>query len=401
MDNNTFPSVGIVIPNFNGKHHLDPCLDSLARLEYPQDRIRIIIVDNGSVDESVRHLRAAHPRVQVQENGENLGFSAACNLGARLAANCEIIVFLNNDMRVEPAFLRELVQPIQQKKAACTAARILSWDGSKIDYAGSGMAFHGIGFQKGHGEAPKDKFTEVAPTLFACGGAMAISRALFESAGGFDEDFFAYYEDADLGWRLWVLGHTVLYIPTAVCYHHHSATSRTFPAERVRLLQIRNPILAIIKNYGEGNLERALAGALLLAVRRGFEISGVDVDAFRIEKSRSRRTGGVREVFVRAGRRLDRKISIPKNAVADFVALADVGALLPKMVAKRRTIQNARRRPDEEILGLFSNPLWCVEPRHGYRELQHAVLEFLSIRGMFEPGRHGGAKSFPAGVPKE
>lgn len=380
----TEPRIAIVIPNYNGKHHLDPCIDSLSALDYPRELVRLIIVDNGSVDGSIAHLRARHPSVQLQENGENLGFSIACNLGARLAANCDILVFLNNDMRVERSFLRELIQPILEKRAECTAAKILSWDGSRIDYSGSGMAFHGIGFQKGHGEDPKSKQVAAESyTLFACGGAMAIGRALFEEAGGFDEDFFAYYEDADLGWRLWVTGHRVLYTPGAVCYHHHSATSRTFPQQQVRLLQVRNPLLAIIKNYGEGNVERALAAALLLATARGIAVGGIDIDAFRIEKSRSRRTGGMREVLVRAGRRLDRKLSVPKTAIADFVAIGDVGHLLPKILAKRRSIQERRKRPDSEILPLFENPFWCVEPRDNYKLLQRSVEEFFRLREMF------------------
>lgn len=374
-----------IIPNFNGRHHLDPCIGSLRELDYPADRLRIIIVDNGSVDRSVAHLRAKYPNIDVQENGENLGFSAACNLGARRAHDADILVFLNNDMRVERSFLRELAAPIIEKRAECTAAKILTWDGSKIDYSGSGMAFHGIGFQKGHGEDPKSKITNTpAPTLFACGGAMAVERSVFEDSGGFDDDFFAYYEDADLGWRLWVLGHRVLYTPSAVCYHHHSATSKTFPPERIRLLQVRNPLLTIIKNYGEENVDRVLAAALLLASRRAIDVGGIDSASFRIENTKSRPIGGMREVLVRAGRRLDRKLSVPKTAIADFVAISDVGELLPKILAKRRVIQSRRRRADKEILALFENPFWCVEPRDGYRQLQRTVEEFFKLREMFE-----------------
>ncbi|MFN0206122.1 MAG: glycosyltransferase family 2 protein [Planctomycetota bacterium] len=378
-------TVSIVLPNFNGKQHLDACLRSLADLDYPKDKIRIIIVDNGSVDGSVAYLRSAHRNVEVLENGENLGFSAACNLGARLGRNSDIVVFLNNDMRVEKTFLSELVRPIIEKRADCTAAKILSWDGRTIDYAGGGMTFHGIGFQAGHGLLATDRaFQKESETLFACGGAMAVSSDVFDKSGGFDEDYFAYYEDADLGWRLWILGYKILFIPASVCYHHHSATSKTFPQEQIRLLQVRNPLLTIIKNYGEQNAAPILASALLLAARRGLDVGGIDVNAFRIEKTRSRATGGMREVFVRAQRRLDRKVSIPKNAVADFVAMADLGEMLPRILAKRRTIQQNRKRADAEIVKLFKNPFWCVEPRETYQILQKTLEEFMKLKRIFE-----------------
>ncbi len=380
---NDTPRAAIVLPNHNGRRHLDPCLVSLGELQYPKDRLEILIVDNGSVDGSTDHLRRHHPTVRIHENGKNLGFSAACNLGARLAGDVDVVVFLNNDMRVAPGFLREIVRPIVENRADATSAKILSWDGNRLNFAGGGMNFHGIGYQKGFMEEPRAEHDVEAPTLFACGGAMAISRAVFESSGGFDEDFFAYYEDADLGWRLWVLGHRVLFAPKAVCFHHHSVTSRSFPAERIRLLQVRNPILTIFKNFGDEALQRVLAPTLLLAARRALVIGGIDPDAFRIERSRSRPIGGMREVLVRAKRRISRKLSVPKLALADLVALADVGEMLPRLVERRRSIQERRRRPDAEILPLFEDPLWCVEPRQSYQLLQSTAVDFFGIREVF------------------
>jgi GT2 family glycosyltransferase len=364
-------------------------LTSLGELDYPKDRISVIVVDNGSVDGSVQHLAARHPSVRVVVNPANLGFSAACNAGAALAADADVVVFLNNDMRVEKGFLRELLTPIEEGNAQCVAAKILSWDGKRIDFAGGGMAFHGIGFQRGYqeakgaGPAPAAGQDLDGPTLFACGGAMAIVRRVFEEAGGFDEDFFAYYEDADLGWRLWILGHTVRFAPRAVCYHHHAATSRAFPPEQIRMLQVRNPLLTVVKNYGEASVERILAASLLLAANRAVKIGGIDTSAFRIEREGSRPIGGVREVLVRAQRRLGRKTVVSKLAVADLVALADVGALLPKMAVKRARIQAARKRSDAEIAPLFLNPFWCVEPSETFERTQRALEEFFRIRELF------------------
>ena len=94
---------------------------------------------------------------------------------------------------------------------------------------------------------------------------MAMDREVFEEVGGFDIQFFAYYEDVDLGWRTWVQGHTVEYTPRAVCYHHHSSTSRRLPRETLRVLQVRNPLLACFKNYDDANLRKVFPTMLALA----------------------------------------------------------------------------------------------------------------------------------------
>lgn len=382
------PRVAVVVPNYNGERHLDTCLESLAKVDYPKERREVFVIDNGSVDESVTLLRERHPWARVHENGANLGFSAACNLGAKLAGDVDALVFLNTDMRVAPEFLREIVKPIVEGRAQAASAKILSWDGRTMNFSGGGMNFQGIGFQKGLFEEPKPAHDLEAPTLFACGGAMAIARPVFDAVGGFDDEFFAYYEDVDLGWRLWVLGHRVLYAPKAVCYHHHSSTSRAFPPEQIRLLQVRNPLLTIFKNYGDAALERVLAAALLLVAHRAMTVSGIDPGNFRIEATPSRPIGGAREVIVRVRRRLRRKLAVPRLALADLVALADVGNLLPKVVAKRRWVQDRRRRPDSEILPLFEDPFWCVEPRDAYLRLQETVQDFFRIRELFE-GKNG------------
>jgi len=382
------PRVALVLPNHNGERHLDVCLSSLAALDYPRDRLGVFLVDNGSVDESVEVVRKRHPWVRIHENPSNLGFSSACNLGARLAGDVDVLAFLNTDMRIAPEFLREIVKPIVEARAQAVSAKILSWDGRRMNFSGGGMNFQGIGFQKGLFEEPDPKHDVEAPTLFACGGAMAIARPVFESAGGFDDDFFAYYEDVDLGWRLWVMGHKVLYAPKAICFHHHSSTSRAFPPEQIRLLQVRNPLLTIFKNYGDAALERVLAPSLLLVAHRAVTVSGVDPEGFRIERTPSRPIGGAREVIVRVRRRLNRKLAVPKLALADLVALADVGNRLPSLVEKREWVQSRRRRTDAEILPLFEDPFWCVEPREEYARLQETVQEFFKIRELFE-GKNG------------
>ena len=264
----SLPKVAVVILNYNGRHHLERCFDSLAALDYPRERLDVILVDNGSEDGSVEDMRSRWPWVRLIVNPRNYGFAPACNQGAANRRDASIVAFLNNDMRVDPAWLRELVGPIVRGEAAATTSKMLSWDGSRIDSAGGGMNFHGIGIQYGYGDAPGADHEVARRTLFACGGAMAIDARVFDALGGFDRDYFAYYEDVDLGWRTWLAGHEVHYVPTSVCWHHHSSTSKRFPPETVRLIQTRNPLLTCLKNYDEANLRSVFPVALAVSVRR-------------------------------------------------------------------------------------------------------------------------------------
>jgi len=379
------PRVAIVILNYNGRHHLQPCFESLLALDYPRERWRVVLVDNGSVDGSLEEVRRSFAWVTLLDNDENVGFSAGCNQGAAEAGEAEVLVFLNNDMRVDRGFLRALVAPLAAGDSDCVTGKLLSWDGKRVNSAGGGMNFHGIGIQLGYEEAPAPEHDRAGPTLFACGGAMAIDAGVFAECGGFDEDFFAYYEDVDLGWRLWVMGFTVSYAPDAVCYHHHSSTSRAFPLESVRLLQVRNPLLACVKNYDDANLARILPAALGLAVRRAGLLVGVeDERPFRIENAQARRTNALGKWRERARRRVAQRVSVRREAVADLLGVNDLLGDWGHWMQRRAEVQSRRRRPDTEIFGLFQRPLWCIERDASYAELHRGLTEFLGIDELFD-----------------
>ncbi len=382
------PRVSIVILNYNGRHHLAGCFESLSALDYPSDRFEVILVDNGSSDGSVEELRSKHAWVRVIENERNVGFSKGCNQGARDAAReqwgAQLLVFLNNDMRVEPAFLEQLVAPILRGECQATTAKMLSWDGKRIDSAGGGMNFHGIGIQKGYKDEPAKWHDAPAETLFACGGAMAIEAHVFADVEGFDEEFFAYYEDVDLGWRLWVLGHRICYVPSAVCYHHHSSTSRRFPVETVRLLQVRNPILACFKNYDEQHLQQVLPAQLALAMRRMFGAAQLEDAPFRIEDAGLGAQGVVGRLFDRARHSLDTTVPISRVAAADLIGINDLLGNFDHWQARRASIQSRRKRSDAEIFALFHKPLWCIEEEPGYRQLHSGLVRWLGLSQLFE-----------------
>lgn len=376
--------VAVVVPNHNGKHHLDTCLASLRAQEVVDAEVVLILVDNGSTDGSVEHLQERHPDVRLLISETNRGFAGACNLAVREHPDVDVFVFLNNDMRVAADWLHLLLDPIRTGRAHAVTSKILSWDGEVIDFAGGGMNFHGIGIARGHGELAATYRDEGGPSLFACGGSMAVDAAAYRDSGGFDDDFFAYYEDVDLGWRMWILGYRIEYEPRSLTYHHLSATARTFGFERIRLLQIRNPLLSILKNYEEEAFRRVLPVALLLTVQRTTYLAGLPEDSFRIEKSSPRGRTGFREFMRRAIEGFDDRLLVPKIAMADLIALHDFGRMMPAFLAKRREIQERRQRRDRELRDLFHDPFWAVEPPSEYAELQRLLVEYFGIADLFE-----------------
>jgi GT2 family glycosyltransferase len=381
------PRASIVVLNLNGRHHLEPCFESLAALDYPKDKLEVILVDNGSGDGSADLMREKMAWVRLLRNDRNVGFAAGSNQGARAARAADVFVFLNNDMRVEKTWLRELVAPITRKECQATTSKILSWDGKKLNSAGGGMNFVGIGIQYGYLEDPAPAYDVPRKTLFACGGAMAIDARVFEDVGGFDEEFFAYYEDVDLGWRMWVEGHACHYVPTSVCYHHHSSTSSKVPREMIRLLQVRNPLLACVKNYDDANLSRVLGPALALSMRRMWRASGLheEEEAFRIESAPSSDLGAQPGIFERARRKLDDHVPVKKAAAADLIGINDLLGNWEHWMARRAEVQGKRRRQDAEIFELFLKPRWGVDTDPVYLDLQSGLMEFLGLEASFPP----------------
>ncbi len=387
------PRCVIIILNLDGRHHLKPCFDTLREMDYPADRFEVILIDNASTDGSVEELKRDHGWVRLIENPRNVGFAAGCNQGAEAAGEADVLVFLNNDMRVEKAWLRELVSPLVRGECQATTAKMYSWDGKLMNSAGGGMNFHGIGIQRGYNMEPTPDFDWARKTLFACGGAMAMGAALFREVGGFDAEFFAYYEDVDLGWRTWTMGHEVWYTPRAVCYHHHSSTSKRLPVEMVRLLQIRNPQLACFKNYDDKHLKMILPAMLALAVRRSYVNSGlVDDTPFRIEQAGSLTEGPLRRLFRKVRGAAPNTVSLNRVGAADLIGMNDLLAHFDHWKAKRDVVQAGRGRPDAEIFQLFLRPEWCIEEDPGYKALHHGLCELLEIDKLFENLTEPGAE---------
>src|SRR5579884_1021957 len=280
MSRSSWPPLAVVVPNYNGAAHLEACFASLEALDYPRERLELLLVDNGSTDDSLALMRQRFPRVRVLRNQTNLGFAAACNQGVA-AARAPYVALLNNDARVDRLWAQALVAPmLEQPTIAAVGAKILDWTGERIDFAGGLLNFYGHAFQRLYGPpASADTATAERPTLFACGGAMAVRRDAFLAAGGFDEAYFAFFEDVDLGWRLWLLGYAVETAPRAIVYHRQHGTVRRMTEAQRFFLYERNALFTLFKNYEDRTLARVLPAALVLAQQRALLVSGIDAEA--------------------------------------------------------------------------------------------------------------------------
>ncbi len=233
----------VIIPTWNGRDMLRLALASLERQHYPD--FEVIVVDNGSDDGTDVMIQREFPRVRMVRFTENRGFAPAVNAGIVAAAG-EIVILLNNDAEAEPEFVDALVAALNADPGlGSCAARVLRAEDGRIDSAGIQLGL--FPSQIGHGHINGPEFSSPREVFGASGGAAAYRKEVLERVGGFDDRFFAYFEDADLACRLRLAGHRCLYVPGAVAHHLGSATARRIPDRKFHLL-MRNGLFVFFQN---------------------------------------------------------------------------------------------------------------------------------------------------------
>jgi GT2 family glycosyltransferase len=264
----------VAVLSWNGRHHLETCLAALDEETDPGLPWEVLVLDNGSTDGTTAWLEksyARHPRVRWIASPVNLGFCAGNN---RLASEArgDALALLNNDTKPEPGWLAALADALAAapEDVAAVSGKIVDWEGERLDFGRGVMTFDGHAFQL---DFRRPLATARVPAageelLFACGGNMLIRRASFLAAGGFDESYFAYLEDVDLGWRLWSGGERILFAPDAVVHHRSSATSDLLGLYNRGFLFERNAYLTAYKNYEAGLWERMMPAVLLTLLSR-------------------------------------------------------------------------------------------------------------------------------------
>jgi N-acetylglucosaminyl-diphospho-decaprenol L-rhamnosyltransferase len=216
-------AVSVCVIAYNSGATLKGCLESLAAQAFRD--FETLVIDNGSPDPRDGELARGFPDVRLISNAENLGFAGAGNQGARLARG-RWYVLLNADAYAEPDWLAELMAAAARRPEvkSFTSRQLMAEDPSLLDGLGDVMSGYGIPYRGGYmGPDPGD--TAEGEVFSACGAAMMIDRSLFLEMGGFDEQFFCYLEDVDLGYRLQLSGEPTVVVPTAVVRHLGSASS--------------------------------------------------------------------------------------------------------------------------------------------------------------------------------
>lgn len=309
------PRVSVVIPTWNGSELLDRALASLERQRWRD--FEVVVVDNASTDDTLAMLQRRHPDVGVVRLSENRGFAAAVNEGIR-ASKGSIVALLNNDAEADPAWLGRLVAAFDRHpEISSLASKMLDHHHRDIiDSAGDRLGV--FASPRGHGLPDGPEYAEPREVLSPCGGAAAYRRELFDDVGFFDEAYFAWFEDVDLGMRARLAGHRCLYVPDAVVYHHGSATARRI-SDRAFYLRSRN---AMILGFRYLPPERLVAFGLLLVT---WPLVRAVVD----------------------GQRLGTAF----RAVRDFVAR------LPGVIRERRAALGDRRIPMSELREALASPL--------------------------------------------
>jgi GT2 family glycosyltransferase len=224
----TQPQVAIIVLNWNNVHDTLDCLRCLAHLDY--SHYKILVVDNGSNDDSVLTIHANFPEIPILETGENLGYAGGNNVGIHhaLKDGAEFICILNNDVIVEPAFLTPLLNALEADPRAGIATSLIVdiRDKTRVWSLGACVDWKTGSVQRLEANKPVAELTNLKPfeVSIAPGSAMLVKRAVFEKAGFLDERYFLYYEEAD--WCIGVrkAGFKILAVPEACVIHHVSAT---------------------------------------------------------------------------------------------------------------------------------------------------------------------------------
>lgn len=357
----------IIIVNWNNRAETLECLAAVEAQLSDVPGASITVVDNGSSDGSPTAIAARHPRVKLFALPQNRGFTGglAAALSGSTAKN---VVFLNNDAIPERGWLRSLVQAMDNAPGdvVSVGGKIIDTTGTKIDFIGGMLTFDGHAFQNGF-RYPLGSRTEPAAgseLLFACGGNMISRREQLMDLGAFDDDFFAYLEDVDFGWRTWLSGGRALFEPGAVVRHASSTTSNRLGDFERGVLFERNALQTAIKNYE--NLAEAGGSVFFAYLHR----------LHHYATTRNSESEELRRPFAAPAGPSSRRLRILRRIMRRpyLVALEDpltatqfrafdwIVQNQARLASKRESVQRRRRRSDREIFERFPLHLVATYP---------------------------------------
>jgi len=245
----------IVTLNWNGLELIKNCLSSVYKQTYTN--FSVYLTDNGSTDGSVEFIKKNYPQIDFKELGRNTGFAKASNEGIRLALSdpdVEYIVCLNNDTIVDPQWLQALIDQVDYEKKIDMVASLALFEDGNVQSAGlffdkNLMGAKVGGLSRGYGENPS-LHAQVKEVFAPSAGACLYTRRMLEDVGLFDEDFFIYDEDFDLGLRAKNKGYRCVFTPFSKLIHLHSRSTGGAASPFKAFLAKRNAYFVAIKNFG-------------------------------------------------------------------------------------------------------------------------------------------------------
>lgn len=369
-----FPGrVSVVVVNYCGADDTIACLRHLTHLDFPADRLELICVDNASADDSMTRLREGAPAGAVLvQSPRNSGFTGGCNLGVEHATG-EFIAFINNDARPDRRWAAEAVQVLlRDSTIGCVASKVLDWEGTHVDFVDAALTWYGMGYKPAAGTPYEGTHEQPQDVLFATGSAMVVRADAFRAAAGFDERFFMFYEDVDLGWRLNLMGHRVRYVPTSVVYHKHHATVKRFGEHSEWFLLERNALMTLYKNVSDEALARLLAPAMALSVRRSLAVGEADPTILDLE---------------RGGGDPAETTAVTKRSLTGAYAIDSFVDHLPSLTRTRETIQRTRIRSDRQLRPLLRQAIEPAIANDRYLEGHQVLVDAFGVAEHFTTGR--------------
>ena len=260
---NEFPLVSIVVVNWNARHLLEDCINSILNQSY--NNLEITVVDNASSDKSVEFLEKKYSEISIKKNSKNYGFPKACNVGINCSSG-KYILFLNPDVRLESEAIYELVKVAEKDKeiGICASKMLLLNNPKIINSTGLFLCRDGTTSQFGDGEEDDARYDKILEVFAVPGAAMFCRKKMIEEVGNFDEDFFLYYEDLDLSWRARLYGWKCVFVPTSRVYHLRNSTIKKYPEiHRIaRYYHQRNRVLFLLKNLSFSSILQNLPSIL-------------------------------------------------------------------------------------------------------------------------------------------
>jgi len=239
--------VSIILSNYNGLKHLKECFDSLNNISYKN--VEILFIDNNSTDNSVKFVREHYPRVKILQNKKDYGFAGANTIAASHASG-KYITLLNIDTVVDENWLTELVKVVESSEriGIVTSKQIYYHQKDMIYYAG--LSTSKFLENRRYGDLMKiDEFPDIQmKTFFAEGASLLIRKSIYDKIGLFDPQYYAFSEDLDLSWRVWLYGYDVIYVPTSIIYHKAGGVFTRISPHKMYLME-RNILRTLLKNY--------------------------------------------------------------------------------------------------------------------------------------------------------